>query len=63
MSLICEVNSASNAREIAFRDFGLFSERMRMLPLCGAGTERALIRCVYVLLCRMIDLQRPIDLR
>ena len=50
ISLICEVNSASNALDMAFRDLGLLSDRIRMLPLCGAGTERALMRPVCVLL-------------
>ena len=50
ISLICEASSVSNAREIALRDLGLLRERIRMLPLWGAGMERVLINDVDVLL-------------
>lgn len=38
MLLIWWFNSASNCREMALRVVGRFSERIRMLPQCGAGT-------------------------
>ena len=50
ISLICDANSVSNAREIALRVWGLLRERTRMLPLWGAGIERIFINDVDVLL-------------
>jgi hypothetical protein len=42
----CRVRSASSAREMALREAGLLSPRMRMLPQWGAGIERLVINGV-----------------